>query len=155
MHDVQQLSDRAEIADVINRMGSCQDRREWAGLDDVLAENLDVDYGPGNGGPATGVARGDLVASWRESLKRMDATQHVLTGMQIRLVGDVADVGLNELVWLTSSAVEGSRLYNFGTRMELRLARLPEGWRITALWVRGTWSDGNAAVLDGYTFEKS
>jgi hypothetical protein len=153
--DVQQLSDRAEIGDVINRMASCQDRREWAGLDEVLAENVDVDYGPGYGGPATGVARGDLIASWQESLTRMDASQHVLSGMQIRLDGDAADVELNELARLTRSAVEGSRLYSFGARMELRLARLPEGWRITVLRVRGTWSDGNAAVLGGYKFEKS
>jgi hypothetical protein len=38
---IAQIGDRAEIDDVINRMAWCQDRRDWEGLDDVLAAKVD------------------------------------------------------------------------------------------------------------------
>lgn len=154
MLSIEQLSDRAEISHVIHRMAWCQDQRDWKGLADVLAETIDLDYSPGTDGLVTGVARADVVASWREASERIDASQHVLTDFQISVTDDTAEVGLNEQVWLTRSAAEGSRLYNFGTAMRLRLERFPVGWRITSLSVRGLWSDGNAAVLGGYTFAR-
>jgi len=154
VHDLQELSDRTEIHDVVTQMAWCQDRRDWAGLDNVLAEELDVDYSPGTVGPVTGVPRAHVVDNWREALERVDASQHVLAGVQVTLHGEAAEVRLNELVWLTRASAEGSPLYHFGTAMQLRLGRFPAGWRITSVTVRASWSDGNAAVLGGYSIDK-
>jgi hypothetical protein len=148
--DTKELSDRAEISDVAARMAWCQDRRDWAGLDDVLADELDVEYPPDAGGRLESVSRAQLVAGWLDALERVDASQHVLSGLQIAVDGDDATVKLNELVWLSRSQSMGSHLYSFGTAMELTMRRFEVGWRIVALTVRASWSDGNSAVLGGY-----
>lgn len=144
--NLQQLSDRAEVQDTIERLDWCFDRRDWDGLRDVVAEHILVDYTAAYGGEATTVSADDQIAAWRTMLEAVSATQHVITGFQIHLDGDRATVTANELGWLVRNGAGEPPLTRFGATLDLRLARTAQGWRINALTAHPAWIDGDISV---------
>jgi hypothetical protein len=146
--DLTTLVDRLQITEVLHRMGWCQDRKRWADLEQVLAEEVQVGYG-GPDVELTPMARSDLVANWRSGLDHT-SSQHVLTAITVEVAGDSADATLNETAWLHTERFFGSPVYQFGTAMECGLRRAQSGWKIATLKVMPIWSDGNAAVLGAW-----
>lgn len=147
--DVAAIADRLQITDVLNRMAWCQDRKRWAELEQVLAEEVQVAYG-GPDAELTAMARSDLVANWRSGLDHT-SSQHVLTGIAVEVTGDVAEATLNETAWLHAESPFGSPVYQFGTALECGLRRTRPGWKIARLRVVSLWSDGNAGVLGAWS----
>jgi hypothetical protein len=143
--DLAGLLDDKDIRATLTRMGWCQDRRDWAALDQVLDDSVETEY-VGLGDGMAVLSRADLVANWRGGLEGT-ASQHVLTGMDVDVDGDTAHATLNETVWIQRKDGDKAGLLNFGTFMELRLRRTSVGWRITAL--RGTpiWDNGAFHVI--------
>ena len=135
------LIDRMEVTDTLNRMAWCQDRRLWADLADLLAEEVQVGYG-GPDVELVTLSREDLLANWRSGLARK-SSQHVLTSIMVDVAGGDARTKLNETVWLQA----GPALYQFGNAMECDLRRTPTGWRITRLKVVALWHTGDPTVL--------
>src|SRR6266436_3194841 len=87
---VQQLLDRAEIADVVTRVATCADARDWAGVRACFTDELDLDYTSLSGGTSVRLRADDLVAQWQQTLSGFEATHHLLANQLITVNGDEA-----------------------------------------------------------------
>ncbi|MGH3307414.1 MAG: nuclear transport factor 2 family protein, partial [Nocardioides sp.] len=73
--DLQELSDRQEIVDLITRYTRAVDTRSWDDLDRVFTEDAVLDYSP-VGGPSDVPA---VVKPWiAQGLEGFDRYQHVI-----------------------------------------------------------------------------
>jgi hypothetical protein len=140
------LLDDKDIRVTLTRMAWCQDRRDWAALDQVLDDSVEADYSSAGTGSVV-LPRADLVANWRGGLAGT-VSQHVLTGIDVDVDGDTAHATLNETAWIQRRDGDRAGLLNFGTFMDCRLRRTPAGWRIAALRVVPIWDNGAFGVID-------
>jgi hypothetical protein len=108
-----------------------------------------VDYTELFGGePAT--MREDLVEQWRTQLGRLDATQHVVTGVQTSPTKD----GPSRPPPTSSVPMCGRRsptapIWTVGGWWEARLEPVPDGFRISSMTLDPTWQTGDIAVMTG------
>ncbi|MGW5112099.1 nuclear transport factor 2 family protein [Nocardia sp. NPDC004123] len=99
-----------------------------------------------NGVAVAGPAR--IAGSHAVSSARFDATQHLLTGHDVAIDGDTADVRAN-LVAIhlrKGMPVESSMLersFTVGGIVTADLARTPDGWRMTEVRNRNVWRTGH------------
>ena len=85
----EQLSDRAEIHDVIVRYGWAIDTKDWALLDSCFTDDAFVDYSSNPGGK---VGPYREVRGWLEKvMAAFPVTQHLMSNVDITLDGDGAD----------------------------------------------------------------
>ena len=79
---LEQLSDRMEIADLLNRYCACIDGKDWPGLNEVFTPDAVIDY------TQTGGARGTLPeirAYLAEALDGVPSYQHMISNVDVRL----------------------------------------------------------------------
>lgn len=134
------LGDRLEIDDLLVRYATAVDGRDWTLLDSVFSAEARLDYRSAGGicGPYPEVR--DWLAS---VLPIFTWTQHLVVNRAVELGagGDTASAvsifhNPNELL------VEGEPWrFTVGGRYHDRLARGPEGWRITTRVEETTWWD--------------
>lgn len=128
--DARELSDRAEITDVIVRYTRAVDGRRWAEFDSIFTEDAHLDYS------AFGGATGDLEVAKRflaDSMPVFTKTQHMLGLPAITVGGDRAEaVTPCHNPMLVGSGQE-ARVMVCSLWYHHELARTPQGWRITRL----------------------
>lgn len=141
---LQQLSDRADVIDVVTKFAVSLDHRDWPGLRSCLAEVVEIDY-PDSVGVAT-VTGDDLVATATAFFERLDATQHVSANHQVEVTGDTATctstlLAQHHLAALGDDGVQRQLGYYVN-----HLHRAG-GWRIVRSEQRVAWSEGNPEVF--------
>jgi hypothetical protein len=89
---LEDLVDRAAIADVVAGLAHAQDDRDWAALRRLFAEEVTLDLSAHHHSrpPAT-VPAADLVELARTTLEGFDCTHHAATGLVVRRSGDEAE----------------------------------------------------------------
>ena len=79
----QELSDRAEIQDVIVRYGWAIDTKDWALLDTCFTDDAHVDYSSNPGGK---VGPYRQVRGWLEKvMSAFPVTQHLMANIDVRV----------------------------------------------------------------------
>jgi len=92
MSALEELADRAAIADVVAGLAHAQDDRDWAALRRLFAETVMLDLSTHHfGRPPTTVAAADLVELARTTLTGFDCTHHAATNLLVRLSGEEAE----------------------------------------------------------------
>ena len=138
--DLQELSDRQEIVDLITRYTRAVDTRSFDDLDRVFTEDAVLDYSP-VGGPTDVPA---VVKPWIEQgLAGFDRYQHIIGQVSIELAGDEA----RATAYFTNPMVSvdpdgGERLWEVGGYYRHELRRTAEGWRSTRLLDDVVWTRG-------------
>ena len=136
--DLHQLSDRAEITDVITRYARAIDTGDWDGLDEVFTPDARIDY-TSAGGTAGGFAE---MKQWlAEVLPGFPRRQHVIGQLDIGLDGDRARVTayfVNPMVTLAADGTEG--LYRCGGYYHHQMVRTADGWRSRELVEETVWT---------------
>jgi hypothetical protein len=138
--DLQQMSDRQEIVDLITRYTRAIDSRSWDDLDAVFTEDAILDYSA-VGGPADVLAVAKpWVAAGLDGFLRY---QHVIGQVSIELDGDTA----RAMAYFTNPMVAptregGESVVEVGGYYHHDLIRTPEGWRSKRMvddnvWMRG------------------
>ena len=132
-----ELRDRAAIADVLATFCERVDEYDIPGLAGVFTEDCFTDYGPGRGGPVSGLeAVQTRIGRGQAEFRR---THHQLGQSRVTLRGDEADA----VTYVTASHEhrDGAR-----SRVHLRyldlLRRTGDGWRIAE-------RRAEAAVVEG------
>jgi hypothetical protein len=140
--DLQELSDRQEITDLITRFTLAIDTRSFADLRLVFTQDAVLDYSSA-GGP-TGSS--DVVVPWLErALGGFDRFQHVVGQIAIDLQGDTAQA----TAYFTSPRVvvidpEGTeKVREVGGYHHHDLVRTPAGWRSRGFVDDRVWSRRN------------
>jgi hypothetical protein len=137
MLDLQTISDRIEIDDLITHYTRAVDQLDWALYDTVFTPDATIDYTASGGIAGTR----DEVRDWLAATLPMFATmQHYVCQKEVVLDGDTAEAR----VWLMNPmAIEqpdGSMW-----RMEMggfylhQLVRTPDGWRSRELVEKMVW----------------
>lgn len=138
----QELSDRAEIHDVIVRYGWAIDTKDWALLDTCFTTDAYVDYSSNPGGKEGPYAQ---IRSWLEKMmSAFPVTQHLMSNVQITLDGDRASCRTMVTNPQGAATREGPLHFFFvGGRYDDEFVRTSDGWRIarrveTTLWFQGS-----------------
>ena len=127
MLDLQEISDRIEIQDLLSRYTDAIDRRDWDALDGVFTPDAFIDY------TSVGGASGNLPEIKKfldESFKFFESTQHLIGSSVVDINGDEATsrtICHNPMVF---KGGKDPRLLVCGIWYRDRLVRTPEGWRI-------------------------
>ena len=137
--DLQELSDRQEIADLVTRYTRAIDTREWDRLDDVFTPDARIDYSA-TGGTTGGFAE---VKQWLADTLPMFVTyQHTLGQLEVELAGDEARVAAyfhNPMVFADD---QGEQLWEVGGIYHHQLVRTEDGWRSRGLREEQVWKRG-------------
>jgi ketosteroid isomerase-like protein len=129
--EVQALSDRQAVADLIDRLGLWLDEKRFADARSVLAEDVRVRT---PGGTAEGIER--VVA--QAARNHPEPTQHVISNVRVSVDGDRATAGANLIV--TFAGEDGVRTQ--GERYAFEAVREPGGWRLASVQVAPVWATG-------------
>ncbi|MEV4320290.1 nuclear transport factor 2 family protein [Actinocrispum sp. NPDC049592] len=92
MSALEDLVDRAAIADVVAGLAHAQDDRNWAALRRLFADEVTLDLSTHyHGRPPTTLAAADLVELARTTLHGFDCTHHAATNLVVQLSGEDAE----------------------------------------------------------------
>jgi len=145
--DLQELSDRMEIRDLVTAYTRAVDTRDWDGLDDVFTTDAVLDYSS-VGGPVDSLA---VVKPWIEQgLRGFDRYQHVIGQVAIALAGsaagragDTARATAYLLNPMVAKAPDGTEtLWEVGGYYHHDLVRTPNGWRSRRMVDELIWQRG-------------
>ena len=138
--DLQEISDRLELADVLTRYTRAIDTGAWDRLDTVFVPDAEIDY-TATGGIAGSYA---VVKPWlAENLPMFPQRLHVLGQVEVQLDGDDALVA----AYFTNPMLlpqEGREplLWEFGGIYHHEMVRTTEGWRSRKLLEELVWKRG-------------
>ena len=133
--DLQELSDRQEITDLITRYTRAIDTGEWERLDEVFTPDARIDYTQ-SGGIKAGFAE---VKPWLiEVLPAFfPVRMHTIGQVEIRLDGDQAQA--SAYFHNPMPADEGKRIVEVGGIYHHTLVRTVGGWRSRELLEEVCW----------------
>lgn len=145
MTDVQALSDRIAINDVITRLFVYTDRARWDDLaDTVFAETVDFDGGFGDpAGPRSGRA---IAEGWRRGLGGLDAVHHQAGNILVRIDGDQAVAHADAIAVHVKNDASAGKTRTFVGSYVIGLHRHDDGWRIDRFTYCLKVLDGNAEL---------
>jgi len=145
--DLQELSDRMEIRDLVTTYTRAVDTRDWDALDEVFTTDAVLDYAS-VGGPVDTVG---VVKPWIEQgLRGFDRYQHVIGQVAIELtgsgegqVGDTARATAYLVNPMVAKAPDGTEtLWEVGGYYHHDLVRTPDGWRSRRMVDEIIWQRG-------------
>jgi hypothetical protein len=145
MLTLQELSDRAEIGDIVARLGYTQDDKDFDALAALFADHVVFDMSSAGGDPAADLTRGELSGQARTVLSGFTATQHRACNILTTVNGDIAQCRAILDAWHTVPTDPGvTPFYTARNNWLLSLERLDGKWLITR------WTIVKAAPSDGY-----
>ena len=145
MLTLQELSDRAEIGDIVARLGYTQDDKDFDGLAALFADRIGFDMPAAGGDPATDITRDELASLAGTVLSGFTATQHRACNVLTTVDGDIAHCRAMVDAWHTVPTDPGiADFYTARNNWLLRLERVDGRWLITK------WTIVTAAPSDGY-----
>ncbi|MFD6161008.1 nuclear transport factor 2 family protein [Nocardia sp. NPDC060256] len=140
MLDIQEISDRLEIQDLVVAYATAIDSRDFEALGEIFVEDAYLDL------TAFGGIAGKLgeMQEWlAQSLAQFPAFQHLVANSDIRIDGDRAT---GRVMCLNSIAmpVEGGdpRIAQLGMWYLDEYVRTPQGWRIARRGQQASWTRG-------------
>ncbi|MGI4747183.1 MAG: nuclear transport factor 2 family protein [Janthinobacterium lividum] len=131
--NLQQISDRLEIQDLLVEYCHAIDRHEWDALDEVFTSDAIIDYTemvPFKGSVA------ETKAFLSESLKGLQATQHIVSTSKITIDGDRAH---GRTVCTNPMVLPGGHVMIVGLWYKDEFVRTDKGWRISARYEENCW----------------
>jgi SnoaL-like domain len=132
--NLQEISDRMEIQDLMVAYCYAIDHRDYDALDHVFTADAIIDYSEMVG------VKGDLPtikAFLREGLAPISACQHIISTSQIKVDGDRASgrtICTNPMV-----VREGQHFLMFGLWYRDEFVRTEAGWRISSRYEENSW----------------
>ncbi len=137
MLDLQTLSDRIEIDDLLTRYTFAIDTSAWDDLDDVFTPDAHIDYTE-SGGIAGAFPE---VKAWlAQTLPMFSALHHVICQKQVEIDGDTARVRAYFLNPMQIAQPDGGVWQmDLGGAYRHELVRTPAGWRSRHLHEELIW----------------
>ena len=136
MLSLQELSDRAEIQDLIVAEANSMDRRDWPRWQSLFTSDASIDYSENDG--ATGTP--PEVRAWLASvLGRFHSYQHLSSNLEIELAGDRANVRTMQYIAVEMETSQGARVVFSGIWFRDEVVRTDAGWRIASRHEELAW----------------
>jgi hypothetical protein len=139
---IRDLDDRLRIEQKISTLGRCLDERDFEALRELFTVDATVTT-PGG----TAVGHDALIEQARSRHSSDDGIQHLITNLLVELDGDRASVRANLLVSFANAGPADPLPFLLGEVYRFALARTADGWRITTLTSKPTWSLNRPAQI--------
>ena len=137
MLDLQTISDRIEIDDLITTYTRAVDTLDWARFDTVFTPDATIDY------TASGGIKGtrDEVRDWlAETLPMFSTMQHYVCQKEVTLDGDTAEARIYLMNPMAIAQPDGGTWrMEFGGYYLHQLVRTTDGWRSRELVEEHAW----------------
>jgi len=136
--DLQEISDRTEISDVLTRYTRAIDSHEWDRLDSVFTPDARIDYTE-SGGIAGSYSE---VKPWLAEVLPafFRAMMHTLGQVEVALRGDEADVtAYFHNPMRMDDGAGGEKVVEIGGLYRHTMTRTPDGWRSRELREEVIW----------------
>jgi 3-phenylpropionate/cinnamic acid dioxygenase small subunit len=127
-----QLQDRAEITDLVYRLGACLDEHRFDDLPALFTEDATAAT---PGGTAQG--RDAVIAQATRNHAEYDRLQHQITNVLVDVDGDRAAVRANLLAALGRDA--GRPALVLGAVYRFPARRTPAGWQLAGVAIEPVW----------------
>jgi len=127
------------------------DRRRWDELELLFTTHVLIDYTSLWGGEAETSGRVDLVSSWSETLGRLDATQHIITGHRVSVAGsgEAATCEANFQATHVGKIDGASATWVLGGYYRFDFVLVDIDWKIAGLTMTKVWESGPREVITG------
>lgn len=120
------LEDKYDITVAVTNMGLYADLREWDNLAALYAPKLLLDYTSLFGGEVAEIEVPSVIGMWAKQLSWWDVTQHLITNLQVREVGDEAETRAH----VRAIHFKDGKPWIAGGLYTHRLRRTIDGWLI-------------------------
>ncbi len=146
---VRRLEHERAVHDLVVRMGTLADARDWAGLAGLFTDPVRADWSELSGVAAAEVSPEDLVAGWRQGLSGLDATHHLIANHEIEIDDDDRRASARAYVHAAHrlANAHGDPVWIIAGRYEHELVRTEAGWRIAVATFHPVWGAGNQQVM--------
>lgn len=140
--DLQEISDRLEITDVITRYTRAIDAGDWDRLDTVFTDDAQIDYTE-SGGISAGFAE---VKPWLAEMLPAFFPRRMHTIGQVEIVFDGPDTAAVVAYFDNPMPMDdghgGTKIVEIGGLYHHDMARTPSGWRSRRLHEQVVWKRG-------------
>jgi hypothetical protein len=133
---IEQLSDRAEIHDVLIREAHALDKSDWDAWERCFTPNADIDYSENDG------ERGQppKIRAWlAETFATFPACQHLSSNTEIQLHGDRATARSMQYIAVDMIYAGEKRVVLSGIWFHDELVRAADGWLISKRYEELAW----------------
>ncbi|MEV0282135.1 nuclear transport factor 2 family protein [Streptomyces sp. NPDC050610] len=140
MLDIQEISDRLEIQELLVAYATAIDSKDFDSLDRIFTEDAHIDY---TAFGAIAGTRAEMKEFLTSSMAQFAACQHLIGNPEIRFDGDRATgrvMCLNALGFPTESG--DPRIALLGMWYIDEYTRTPAGWRISRRSQERSWTQG-------------
>lgn len=141
--NLQELSDRLEINELLTRYARAVDRKDWDLYKDVFTPDATIDYTS-----AGGIAGDtDTQAKWlADALAQFPASQHLIANIGIEFTDD--DNAEVEAIFHNPMVMPDKSSWVTGGWYHHQVRRTPDGWRSVKLTEESAYFSGMPSNLD-------
>lgn len=144
------MSDRDAIVDVLSNYATGLDARDWVLWRSVFVDEVLFDLSSWHGLPPRPLEADRVVRAQARMFAELSVTQHFLTNHRITIDGNRARAlaHMRAEHWLANPGIEGTSRYTMFGYYDDRLVRTESGWKIEAMQLNVTRTEGNRWVMD-------
>lgn len=137
--DIQELSDKLEITELLHRYARAVDTRDWSLWRSVFTDDARVDY---SSTPHGRSGSRDEIADWLSAnFEFIPTSQHFITNIESSIDGDVAEV---RALFYNPIQLPGTEGLSFcGGNYHHELVRTGTGWKSRKLVEENLWFFNN------------
>ena len=142
------LAGEQAVRTMVARIAHTIDTRRWADLRALYADEVTTDYTSLFGGEVQRQDGDALIAGWKDLLGALDATQHLVGPIDVRLAGDAATAECHVRGYHVRRGAPGGDEWMVAGQWIIRAAERAGQWRVTAMTLRTFYETGNRRVLE-------
>ena len=142
-----ELAREQAVRTLVGRIAHTIDTRRWADLRSLYADEVTTDYTSLFGGEAQRQSGDALIAGWRALLGALDATQHLVGPIDVRLDGDDATAECHVRGYHVRRGAPGGDEWMVAGQWVIRALERDGRWRVTDMTLRTFYETGNRGVL--------
>ena len=141
------LAREQAVRTLVARIAHTIDTRRWSDLRTLYADQVTTDYTSLFGGEVQRQSGDALIAGWRELLGKLDATQHLVGPIDVRLDGDRATAECHVRGYHVRRGAPGGEEWMVAGQWVIRAVERGEDWRVTGMTLRMFYETGSRGVL--------
>lgn len=138
---------RQAVRDAVTRVAHSIDFRRWDALRALYAERVTTDYTSLFGGDPQEQPGDALIDGWRRMLSPLDATQHLLGPVDVRLQADAATAECHVRGYHFKTGAAGGDEWMVAGQWVIELMDRAGVWQITGMTLRTLYQTGNRDLL--------
>lgn len=140
-----ELQERSDIIEIVNRVYLNTDLREWTELRKCFYNEVEVDYTSMFGGEPQRLSADGVIKSW-DWLKEFQVTHHQVSCHVVTLQGDRAWCHVHVHATHHLPNDKGDGFWTCGELCDFGLRRTSQGWRVERLKATIAWARGNQDI---------